>query len=200
MTATRQGGTAPGAGRGLIITIVAVALGLYVLAGAFDGSSASDEVADPEDGTAADNEDGDEESSDADGTGSDGEEPEPAITTSTAPPPPSTHRPGEVKVAAVNGTGRTGLAGATGDILAARGYVAAAKNAAATPVQTSAIYYQPDYSEDAKAVASALNAPAEILLPAPSNMLTLVANPETVIDFHVFVVLGVDSVIPITVE
>ena len=114
--------------------------------------------------------------------------------------PPSTRPVELVKVAAVNGTTIRGLAGATTKLLVARGYVAEPKNAASPPVQESSIFYKPSYADDAKAVASALSAPADILKPAPDHIPSLIANYPEVSDFHIFVVLGTDSRIPVSVE
>lgn len=184
----------------MVITVLAIVAGVVLLAYALDGSEYADVAAaeDAGDETDADGETGDDEPAEGD---ADAEEATVA-TSSTVPPPPVlvTHPPGEVKIATVNGTGRSGLAGATADILSAQGYVTLAKNAANPPVAQSNIYYLATYQDDAKAVASAVNAPAEIINPAPANMLTLVSSPDNVADFHVFVVLGTDDVIPVTVS
>ncbi len=185
----------------MVITVLAVVAGVVLLTWALDESEYTAVAAeDAGDETGADSEtDGDEP---ADGDADADADETPVATSSTVPPPPPlvTHRPGEVKIATVNGTGRSGLAGATADILSAQGYVTLAKNAANPPVAQSNIYYLATYQDDAKAVASAVNAPAEIINPAPANMLTLVSTPENVADFHIFVVLGTDDVIPVTVS
>ena len=119
-------------------------------------------------------------------------------TTTTTVPPVVTHRPGEVKVAVANGTGERGRASRTAGVLNAGGYVTAAKNTEQDRVSESVIYYRPGYGDDAKAVASALGAPADRLTPAPSTIMTLIRNPETPQDletFNIFVVVGNDNVI-----
>ena len=210
MTAARERASGRSAGRGLVLTILAVAAGFFLLAYGFDGSGVStgaegsgssagagEQSGDDSDGGAEETGDGAADGA-ADGDGASAD----VTTTTTAPPPPPlvTRRPGEVKAATVNGTSRAGLAGAAADLLSARGYVASAKNAARPPVQVSAIYYMSGYGDDAKAVAAALNAPANVLAPAPANVLTLVANSASVSDFHIFVVLGTDETIPVLVS
>ena len=178
-----------------MLVIVAVALGALLLARGFDGA---------DDTTAAGNGD-DAGESPTNGEGDNGDEPsvdEPASTTTTTTtttvPPIVTHLPGEVKVAVANGTGDRGRAGRTAGVLNAGGYVTAAKNTEQDRVSESVIYYRPGYGDDAKAVASALGAPPDVLTPAPSTIMTLIRNPETPQDlenFNIFVVVGTDNVI-----
>lgn len=185
------------AGRAIVLVIVAVALGALLLARGFDGAddtSASSngddtekEISDP--GDKGDN--GDEPAVDAQATST-------TTTTTTTVPPVVTHLPGEVKVAVANGTGERGRASRTAGVLNAGGYVTASKNTEQDRVSESVIYYRPGYGDDAKAVASALGAPADILTPAPSTIMTLIRNPETPQDletFNIFVVVGTDNVI-----
>ena len=188
------------AGRAIVLVIVAVALGALLLARGFDGAddtSASSngadtekEISDPGDkGDNGDN--GDEPAVDAQATST-------TTTTTTTVSPVVTHLPGEVKVAVANGTGERGRASRTAGVLNAGGYVTASKNTEQDRVSESVIYYRPGYGDDAKAVASALGAPADILTPAPSTIMTLIRNPETPQDletFNIFVVVGTDNVI-----
>ena len=184
------------AGRAILLVAVAIALGAFLLARGFDGS----------DGTAADTDPDDTEqpSSGTDGEG-DGDPADPetptsttTTTTTTTVPPIVTRPPGEVKVAVANGTGDRGRAGRTAGILNASGYVTAAKNTEQDRVGESVVYYRPGYGDDAKAVASALGAPADRLTPAPTTIMTLIRNPETPQDlesFNIFVVVGTDNAI-----
>ena len=185
------------AGRAIVLVIVAVALGALLLARGFDGA---------DDTTVSSNgDDNEQESSGPGGEGDNGDEPavdeqstSTTTTTTTTVPPVVTHRPGEVKVAVANGTGEKGRAGRTAGVLNADGYVTAAKNTEQDRVSESVIYYRPGYGDDAKAVASALGAPADLLTPAPSTIMTLIRNPETPQDlenFNIFVVVGTDNVI-----
>ena len=183
-----------------MLVIVAVALGALLLARGFDGA----------DDTSASSNDDDtaQESTDPDDKGDNGDNgDQPAVeeqstttttTTTTTVPPVVTHLPGEVKVAVANGTGERGRASRTAGVLNAGGYVTAAKNTEQDRVSESVIYYRPGYGDDAKAVASALGAPADLLMPAPSTIMTLIRNPETPQDlenFNIFVVVGTDNVI-----
>jgi len=174
---------------------VAIALGAFLLARGFDG--ADDPTAGAGNGSGQTETDPDE--------GENGADPETVestttttTTTTTTQPPIVTHAPGEVKVAVANGTGDRGRAGRTAGILNASGYVTAAKNTEQDRVGESVIYYRPGYGDDAKAVASALGAPPDLLTPAPATIMTLIRNPETPQDletFNIFVVVGTDNVI-----
>ena len=182
-----------------MLVIVAVALGALLLARGFDGS---------DDTSASSNgDDAEQEPSDPGDAGDNGDEPAveeqstmttTTTTTTTTVPPVVTHLPGEVKVAVANGTGERNRASRTAGVLNAGGYVTAPKNTEQARVSESVIYYRPGYGDDAKAVASALGAPADILTPAPSTIMTLIRNPETPQDletFNIFVVVGGDNVI-----
>ena len=195
---TAPHGHSPGggaAGRAILLVAVAIALGAFLLARGFDG--ADDPTAATGNGTGQTETDPD--------NGENGADPETVestttttTTTTTTQPPIVTHAPGEVKVAVANGTGDRGRAGRTAGTLNASGYVTAAKNTEQDRVGESVIYYRPGYGDDAKAVASALGAPADLLTPAPATIMTLIRNPETPQDletFNIFVVVGTDNVI-----
>ena len=184
------------AGRAIVLVAAAIALGAFLLARGFDGS---------DDTSPASNGDAAEQEASPSGEGENGDEPAvedqettTTTTTTTTAPPVVTHPPGQVKVAAANGTGDRGRAGRTAEVLNARGYVTAAKNTEQDRVSESVIYYRPGYGDDAKAVASALGAPPDVLTPAPATIMTLIRNPETPPDletFNIFVVVGTDNVI-----
>lgn len=80
----------------------------------------------------------------------------PVATTSTLAPRP----PAEVKVLAVNGTGRQGVAGLVKDALQARGYNALSAVTATSAVSTTTIQYAAGYESDARAIAQLLDPPA----------------------------------------
>ena len=190
------------AGRGIVLIVVAVALGAFLLARGFDGAgstssatSVTGDSGDTGDTAGADDTSAEEPVTTDPETGEEipAEPDDPTDTTR----PLATNAPGDVRVAAVNGTGTSGLASAASNILKVEGYVTGAKNAVAFPVEESVIYYQAGFSEDAKAVASALSAPADVIKPAPDNVLSLIGSPEDVADFDVFVFLGADAVIQI---
>ncbi len=180
-----------------MLVIVAVALGALLLARGFDGAddtSASSNGDDPEQEAS----DPGVEGANGDGPSTEEQSTSTTTTTTTTVPPIVTHLPGQVKVAVANGTGERGRASRTTGVLNAGGYVTAAKNTEQDRVSESVIYYRPGYGDDAKAVASALGAPADVLTPAPSTIMTLIRNPETPLDlesFNIFVVVGTDNVI-----
>ena len=184
------------AGRAIVLVIVAVALGAFLLSRGFGGSDDGN--------TDASNGDAEAESP-ASGNGDPEDSPEAdatstttSTTTTTTAPPVVTHLPGNVKVAVMNGTGERGRASRTASTLNASGYVTAAKNTEQDRVERSVIYYKAGYGDDAKAVASALGAPPDIITPAPGTIMTLIRNPESpenLEDFNVFAVVGTDNVI-----
>ena len=179
-----------------MLVIVAIALGVFLLARGFDGSDdATDDAATPSTESSSDsNGDPDDDTTETTSTTS-----TTTTTTTTTVPPPVTHPPNEVKVAAINGKGAPGLAGAAAEELNRLGFTSAAKNAVNFGMEMSVIYYQPGYADDAKALAVALNAPVDILNPAPSTVLTLIRDPSDVSDFNIFVLLAEDDLIPIVV-
>ena len=179
------------AGRAIVLVIVAVALGAFLLARGFDDSDDSTEASPS--ATTEESTNGDPEPNGTTSTTT-----TTTTTTTTAPPPVVTHPPGEVKVAVMNGTGVRGRAGRTADTLNATGFVTAAKNTQQDRVEDSVIYYRPGYGDDAKAVASVLGAPPDIITPAPGTIMTLIRNPESPADleeFNIFAVVGTDNVI-----
>ena len=181
------------AGRAIVLVIVAVALGAFLLARGFDDSDDSTDASPSS--TTEESTNGDPEETETNGTTSTTTT---TTTTTTAPPPVVTHLPGEVKVAVMNGTGVRGRAGRTADTLNATGFVTAAKNTQQDRVEDSVIYYRPEYGDDAKAVASVLGAPPDIITPAPATIMTLIRNPESPADleeFNIFAVVGTDNVI-----
>lgn len=194
------------AGRGLVLIVVAVIIGLVLLAKGFDGAdstvagagtddAASDETAD----------DGDDAAEPADDTADDDTAGEPAEggdesddtatdTTDPSTEPGDTRPPSEVKVAVVNGTGVPGLASTVTGILDTSSYVTAAKNAASFDHESSTVYYVSGYAEDAKAVAAILSIPADLISPTEAaDVLALIDNNENVADFHLFVFQGADG-------
>jgi len=175
-----------------VLVIVAVALGAFLLMRGFDDSDDGPEVSSGP--TTDESTNGDPEEAETNGTTSTTT----TTTTTTTAPPVVTHPPGEVKVAVMNGTGVRGRAGRTADTLNATGFVTAAKNTQQDRVEASVIYYRPGYGDHAKAVASVLRAPPDIITPAPGTIMTLIRNPESPADleeFNIFAVVGTDNVI-----
>ena len=196
----QQGGSA--AGRGIVLVIVAIALGVFLLARGFDGSDdAADDksTATDQDRDSTEDPDSGDEGDNGDNTPDSTTSTTSTTTTSTTVPPPVTHPANEVRVAAINGKGAPGLASAAADKLNALGYQTKAKNAVNFGMEMSVIYYQPGYSDDAKAIAVAINAPVDILNPAPSTILTLIKDPSDVSEFNIFILLAEDDLIPVVV-
>lgn len=185
-------------GRGVVLVLIAVAIGAFLLRSGFDDTPGGTQTAAGDNGAVEAQNPEDEEGNGDPGGGGDGNgDPADPATETTAPPPLPTREPSQVKVASVNGTGTAGLAGRTADLLGVHGYVTGAKNAASVPMAVSVIYYRAGFSEDAKAVATHLRAPADIIAPAPEDVLGLIANSDEVADFNIFVIVGADEVIPV---
>lgn len=185
-------------GRGVVLVLIAVAIGAFLLRSGFDDTPGGTQTAAGDNGAVeAQNPEDEEGAGDPGGGGEGNGDPADPATETTAPPPLPTREPSQVKVASVNGTGTAGLAGRTADLLGVHGYVTGAKNAASVPMAVSAIYYRAGFSEDAKAVATHLRAPADIIAPAPEDVLGLIANSDEVADFNIFVIVGADEVIPV---
>ena len=185
-------------GRGVVLVLIAVAIGAFLLRSGFDDTPGGTQTAAGDNGAVeAQNPEDEEGNGDPAGGGDGNGDPADPATETTAPPPLPTREPSQVKVASVNGTGTAGLAGRTADLLGVHGYVTGAKNAASVPMAVSVIYYRAGFSEDAKAVATHLRAPADIIAPAPEDVLGLIANSDEVADFNIFVIVGADEVIPV---
>ncbi len=182
------------AGRAIVLVIVAVALGAFLLARGFDDSDDGTEASSSATTDETPTDGGPEDETESNGTTSTTS----STTSTTTAPPVVTHPPGEVKVAVMNGTGVRGRAGRTADTLNATGFVTAAKNTQQDRVEDSVIYYRQGYGDDAKAVASVLGAPPDIITPAPATIMTLIRNPESpagLEEFNIFAVVGTDNVI-----
>lgn len=184
-------------GRGVVLVLIAVAIGAFLLRSGFDNSNGGAQTTVGSNDPAEAQNPEDEEGEAVDPVGEGNGDPADPATETTAPPPLPTREPSQVKVAAVNGTGTAGLAGRTADLMGVHGYVTGAKNAASVPMAVSVIYYRAGFSEDAKAVATHLRAPADIIAPAPEDVLSLIANADEVADFNIFVIVGADEVIPV---
>ncbi len=185
-------------GRAIVLVIAAVALGVFLLSRGFDesddGSVAPARATPSAPGNANANANADDDPEPDDDTTSTTL----SSTTTTTAPPVVTHPPGQVKVAVMNGTGVRGRAGRTAATLNATGFVTVAKNTQQSRVEASVVYYRAEYGDDAKAVASVLGAPPDIITPAPPTIMTLIRNPESPADleeFNLFVVIGTDDVV-----
>jgi len=184
--------TGNAAARGVILIVVAVLIGIVLLAKGFDGPSTTavapavtttvaPDVTTTEPGVA-------DTSTTVDSSG----------TTTTVPavaPAVSLRPPAEVKVVVANGSGVAGAAGAAKGELTTAGYVAEAKNATTPETELSAIYYIDGYAGEAKAVAEILGGTEALLRAAPADPLALIKSPSGLEDFQIFVILGLDKAI-----
>ncbi len=218
--------TGGAAARGAMLIAVALIIGLLLMAFALDDpqtdlstaasntetDTGADAGGDDGDGTAdADAAAGvdDDPSVDlvdpGDGTIEDGGTPavipEDDTTTETIPEDPApgvTSPPSEINVLIANGTGAAGVAGSVADTLKAQAYIANVSNAPSTA--EAIIYYRVGFDNDARAIASLLGSPPDIITPAPDDG-TIAVSAEAVSDgrlaaAQVIVIIGADNNVP----
>lgn len=156
-------------GRGAILVVIAVVIGIFLLRDGSDsvvaglpvGSDGSSDTTEPEDGSS---------------------------TTSSSSVP--VRAPGEVKVLVANGTEVNGAAGTMSEALEALGYVTAPP-ATVDRVAATIVYYQASYEAEAAALAQAIGAP-----PTSVALLPAVAPVEDMQLANLLVVLGPDLAAP----
>ena len=167
------------AARGGILIAIAVVIGFVLLWQGFDGGDSEAAVGDP--GT-TDSPDPTDSTDPTDTTG----------TTDSVPA--ELDDPSTVKVAVLNGTGETGLAGTRGEVLGALGYVWTAGNAAGSPVAASTVYFVTGFADEAEVVAEALSGTSTLLDIAPEDPATLEDGTAGEAGAaHIIVVLGTDN-------
>jgi hypothetical protein len=129
-----------------VLIIVAVVLGIALLANGFGDNGDTD---------------------DGRGPVGPGETTVEETTTTSEPAPPATHAPAQVKVWVLNASGQQGVAGDNTAKLIAAGFATnAAANAPDTPV--SVVYHVPEYEGDAAVVATTLGLVPTAVAPMPS--------------------------------
>lgn len=159
------------AARGLILVVVAVALGAILLA-------AGGTVGFDQDDTTVD-------------IGDNGGE----VTETTEPPtettvaPPVTVAPADVAVVAANGAGISGLAGTTTEFLATQGYSNATATDATADVALTVVYFADGFQPNAAAIATLMGLPPEQVQALPPDP---VATDQPA-DAGVVVVIGPDA-------
>lgn len=119
----------------------------------------------------------------------------PAQTPSTtAPAPPSTAvPPADLKVVALNAAGVNGYAGKAQQFLGVAGYTSVTPITAASPSQTTTVYFADGFEVDARVLASLFDLAPEQVQPMPSDGATLARTAaEFPADTNVAVVLGPD--------
>lgn len=205
--------TGGAAARGAMLIALALVIGLVLMAFALDdqgseitsGDSASadttTDTSDTGDGTDADTGDGNDTDPGTSDTAVDVVDPGDTAAPETIPPVvegDGPRPPAEVNILVANGTGGRGIAGSLADKLIADGYIAKAANAPSTAA--GIIYYRQGYADDARAVATILGAPPDILTQAPGDG-TIAVAPEAVADgrltdANVIVIVGADNAVP----
>jgi hypothetical protein len=154
--------------RGALLIVVAVLLGLGLLANGFrddDGVSTTKS-----------------NTSTTRPTGS---------TDTTGTTVPVAHDPAQVKVLPLNGSGKTGVAGQAAEQLKAANYtLLEAGNAKGGTLSASIVYFQPGYDADAAAIAAKLGLPAGAAQPLPTPVPDAVGDPQGA---NIVVVIGTDA-------
>jgi hypothetical protein len=101
------------------------------------------------------------------------------------------HDPAQVKVLILNGSGKSGVAKAAKDQLAAANYtVLEPGNAKGGTITASIVYFVPGYDADAQTIAAKLGLPASAAQPLPNPV------PDTVADAqgaNIVVIIGTDA-------
>lgn len=114
------------------------------------------------------------------------------VTTSTAAPAPATSVPAsELKIAVLNGAGKSGFAGQGANFLSVAGYPAVTPGNSAATVQASTVYFAPGFENDAAAVAKVLKI-ADVK-PIPASPALGKAPADVPSGTAVVVVLGPDA-------
>ncbi len=211
--------TGGAAARGAMLIALALIIGLLLMAFALDdpptdlSTASGDSVETTEEDAATETADDEADSGETSVTVGEPEDetadPGPAIIDETddveeipeeVEAPAGEARPAsEVNVLVANGTGGKGVAGAVSDKLKAAAYIANPANAPSTA--EAVIYYRVGYDADARAVATVLGAPPDIITPAPGDG-TIAVAPEAISDgrlqnANVVVIIGNDGAIPV---
>jgi hypothetical protein len=166
------------AGRGAVLLLVAVVLGIFLLNKTDDGGTTT--VSQEPDAAISDN-----------GRSSNTSSTVPQTTTTTRP----AHDPATVKVLAVNGTATSGIGARTKDVLlGARFNTLAPTDAKTKPIKTTTIYYQAGFDVDAVAIGKLLGFPTPTTQPMPTNAADLVKDARNVPNANVLVIAGEDVI------
>ncbi len=163
-----------GNARGLIVIVVAVAVGILLLWNANDGGGGGQEASSSSGGTSATTTSTLIDETDLEAT-----------TTTTAAE--TGREPSEVEVIVLNGSGQTGAAGEASTTLGDAGYQMATPGNAA-PATTTTIYYAEGYQPEAIAVASKLGKGTDSVAPLSDASLGGAEGSANVV-----VVLGADT-------
>lgn len=101
------------------------------------------------------------------------------------------HDPAQVKVLILNGSGKSGVAKAAKDQLAAANYtVLEPGNAQGGTITASIVYFVPGYDADAQTIAAKLGLPASAVQPLPSPLPAAIADAQGA---NIVVIIGTDA-------
>lgn len=167
MTAPRRSrGGDPAAVRGLIVLVVAAAVGIVLLAKSGGGLTHSNTATKTGTTTTL----------------------AASVSTTTVPVTPTTHPPASVTVAVLNGTGGAEPNASSENIATLKplGYTTLPPND--VKAQTTAVYYLAGYQADAQAIAKALGLPSSSVQPMPATPPTFAVGGTA----QVYVVIGTD--------
>ncbi|HEV7723175.1 MAG TPA: LytR C-terminal domain-containing protein [Iamia sp.] len=168
--------------RGAVVLVVAIVIGLALLARSAGGSDEDASTDEPTESTA---------SSTTAGAGDATTVPIESSTTTTAAITGETQVPADITVAVINATETVDWAADNAAILGSAGYVTETGNPAGENVDVSMIYATPEALADAQAVASLLSLGSAQVGAKPTEAL---AGNGADADADVVVVLGADSV------
>jgi hypothetical protein len=166
------------AGRGVLLVVLALAIGVLLLARALDDDGSTQVEAGSGTATTA-----------------------PADTATTVPPtettappdttPAVTHPPAPVKVLVLNGRAIQGIAGANNEVLLTQNFNTLSPDNTPQPVPaTQVTYVDPAYAPDAASIASLLGIPPEAVVQADTGTALGIDTKGA----NVIVVLGTDNV------
>ncbi len=161
------------ASRGLIIVAVAVVLGAILLikgGGVGFERNANDLTIDP----------GTEASAPVD------------TTTTTMPVTVTSVPPAALKVVALNGAGVNGYAGQAQQFLSIAGYTSTTAATAATPSETTIVYYAPGFEADAQSIATLFGLDPSAAQPFPEGTELATDSADLPLDTNIAIVLGPD--------
>ncbi|MEY2402635.1 MAG: LytR cell envelope-related transcriptional attenuator [Acidimicrobiaceae bacterium] len=113
------------------------------------------------------------------------------VAGATTTPVVQAHDPAQVKVLVLNGSGKSGVAKAAKDQLAAANYtVLEPGNAAGGTITASIVYFVPGYDADAGTIAAKLGLPASAAQPLPNPLPPTVADAQGA---NIVVIIGTDA-------
>lgn len=185
------------AGKGVILILVVIAMGIFALSEGFEDDSIQQasqlsQTSQAEQQSQEENEEevSDDSSSDEISDSEEGSEDSTVTSEESSGVTQVLHPPAEVRVLVANGTEVTGAAGATLDTLvASEGYngVQAVNDNSEEVIAITYVYYSQGYELDALNVALIINAKSESVLPMPLEL-----PIDDLLDANVLVHVGAD--------